>query len=65
MDAAVLSVPVYGEDAEVGRDSLTLVVIFTSLLAVSQRSTDVWVGPGKSWIHWIMVCGAAGTCEGG
>ena len=47
------------------RDSLTLGVIFMSLLAVSQRSTDVWVGPGESWIHWIMGCGAAGTCAGG
>ena len=29
-----------------------------SLPAVSQRSIDVWVGPGESWIHWIMGCGA-------
>ena len=36
------------------RDSLTLSVIFVSLLAVSQRSIDVWVRPGESWIHWIM-----------
>ena len=43
------------------RDSLTLAVIFMSLLAVSQRSTDVWVGPGESWIHWIMGCVAAGV----
>ena len=42
-----------------------LVAIFMSLLAVSQRSTDVWVRPGKSLIHWIMGCGAAGTCAGG
>ena len=33
------------------RDSLTLVVIFMSLLAVSQRSTGVWVGAEESWIH--------------
>ena len=46
-------------------DSLTSAVIFMSLLAVSQRSTDVWVEPGESWIHWIMGCGAAGTCVGG
>ena len=43
------------------RDSLTLAVIFMSLLAVSQRSIDVCVGPGESWIHWIMGCGVAGT----
>ena len=30
------------------RDSLTLAVIFMSLLALSQRSTDVWVGPVES-----------------
>ena len=47
------------------RDSLTLAVIFMSLLAVSQRSTDIWVWLGESWIHWIMGCGAAGTCAGG
>ena len=47
------------------RDSLTLAVIFMSLLAVSQRSLDVWVRPGGSWIHWIMGCCAAGACAGG
>ena len=51
LDAAILSVPVCGENVEVVRDLLTLAVIFTSLLAVSQRSTDVWVGPGELWIH--------------
>ena len=35
------------------------------LPAVSQRSIDVWVGPGESWIHWVMGCGTAGTCAGG
>ena len=29
------------------RDSLSLAVIFMSLLAVSQRSIDIWVGPGE------------------
>ena len=75
LDAAILSVPVCGEDVDVterftylgsdihvckpevnrhlGRawgviDSLDLAVIFMSLLAVSQRSIDVWVGPGES-----------------
>ena len=47
------------------RDSLTLAVIFMSLLALSQRSTDIWVGPGESWIHWLMRCGAVGTFAGG
>ena len=65
LDAAILSVTVCGEDVEVTRDSLTLAVIFMSLLAMSQRSTDVWVGPGESWIHWIMGCGTARICAGG
>ena len=47
------------------RDPLTLAVIFILLLAVSQRSLDSWVGPGESWIHWIMGCDAADTCAGG
>ena len=47
------------------RDSLSLAVILMSLLAVSQRSTDAWVGPGESWIHWIMGCGAVSICAGG
>jgi len=46
------------------RDSLTSAVIVRSLLAVSERSIDVWVGPGESWIHWIMACGNANTCVG-
>ena len=46
------------------RDSLTLTVIFMSLLAASQKSIDCWIGPGESWIHWIKQCGAAGTCAG-
>ena len=28
---------------------------------VSQRSIDVWVRPGESWIHWILWCGAVRT----
>ena len=47
------------------RDSLNLAVIFMSLLAVRQRSIDISVGPGESWIHWIMGCGAVDTCGGG
>ena len=47
------------------RDSLTLTVIFMSLLAVSQKLIDVWVGSGESWIHWIIGCGAVVTCKGG
>ena len=61
LDAAILSVV---RMLRSRRDSLTLAVIFMSLLAVSQRATDIWVGPGESWIHWIMGYGAAGTCAG-
>ena len=53
LNAAILSVPVCGENVKVterftylGRDS-------TSPLAESQKSIDVWVQPGESWIHWI------------
>ena len=46
------------------RDSLTLVVIFMCPHVVSQRSPDVCVEPEESWIHWIMGCGAVGTCAG-
>ena len=67
LDAAILSVPLFGKDVEVTEllASLTLAMIVMSLLAVSQRSIDVWVGPGKSWIHWMMGCGNATTCAGG
>ena len=47
------------------RESLTSAVIRLSLLAVSQRSMDIWVGLGESWIQWIIGCDAAGTCTGG
>ena len=47
------------------RDSLSLAVIFMSPHVVSPRSIDVWVGPGESWIHWIMECGAVGSYAGG
>ena len=46
------------------RDSHTLAVIFTSLLAVSQRSIDVWIGPVESSIHCILGCGAVSTNAG-
>ena len=65
LDAAILSVPICGEDVEVVERFTYLAVIFMSLLPVSQRSTDVWVRPEESWIHWIMGCGAAGTSAGG
>jgi len=65
LDAAILSVPVLVRMLMSRGDSLSLAVIFMSLLVVRQKSTDVWVGPVESWIHWIMGCGAAVTCVGG
>ena len=65
LDAVIVYVPVVMRMLRSWRDSLTLAVIFMSLLAVSQRSIDTWVRPGESWIHWIMGCGAVGTCERG
>ena len=62
LDAAVLSVV---RMLRSRRDSLTLAVIFMSLLATSQRSTDICVWPGELWIHWIMGCGTVGSCAGG
>ena len=47
------------------RDSLNLAMIFRSPQVVSQRSKDIWVRPGESWIHWIMGCGVVGTYAGG
>ena len=47
------------------RDSLPLAVIFMSLLVVSQKSIDVWVGPGESCFHWIMGYSFVGTCARG
>ena len=65
LDVAILSVPVCGEFVEVTERFTFLEVMFMSLLAVSHRSSDIWVGPGESWIHWVMGCGTAGTCAGG
>ena len=45
----ILSVPICGERMlRSQRESLTLAVIFMNLLAVSQRSIDVWIRPGAS-----------------
>ena len=64
-DAAILSVSVCGEDVEVTERFTSLGSDIHVSAVCDQRSTDVWVGPGESWIHWIMSCGTAGTCLGG
>ena len=48
LDAAILSVLVCGEDVEVTEKFTYLGSDIHVLLVLSQRSTDVWVGPGKS-----------------
>ena len=65
MDAAVLSVPVCGEDVEVVKRFTYLGSDIHVSAGCESRSTDVWVGHGESWIHWITECGAVGTCAGG
>ena len=62
LDVAILPVPVCGEDVEVTER-------FTYLgsdihVSAGCEPEVIWVGPGESWIHWIMGCGAAGTCAG-
>ena len=53
-----LSVPVCGEDVEVTErfTDLGSNIHVSAPHAVSQRSIDVWVGPGKSLIHEVCCC---------
>ena len=65
LDAAILSVPVCGEDVEV-TERFTYLGSDIHVSAgcepeVSRRLGRAW----ESLIHWIMVCGAANTCAGG
>ena len=60
-----MSIPVCGEDVEVTEKFTYLGSDIHVSAAVSQRSIDVWVRPGESWIHWIMGCGVIGTWAGG
>ena len=65
LDAAIFSVPICGEDVEV-MERLTYLGSDIHVPAVCEpRSIDVCVGPGESWIHSIMGCGAVGTYAGG
>ena len=65
LDAAILSVPVCGEDVDVTERFTSLGNDIHVSAGLSQRSIDVWVGHGESWIHGIMGCGAVGTCARG
>ena len=45
-----ISVSICGEDVEVTERFTYLGIDIHVSAGVSQRSTDVWVGPGESWI---------------
>ena len=65
LDAAVLSVPVCGEDVEVV-ERFTYLGSDIHLPAGCESEVNRLLGRAwESWIHWIMGCGAAGTCAGG
>ena len=64
-DAAILSVRVCGEDVEVTERFTFLDNGIHVSAGCEQRSIDVCIGPGESWIHWIMGCGVVDTCAGG
>ena len=65
LDAAFLPVPICGEDVEVTERFTYLgsdIHVSAGCESEVNRRLD---GPGESWIHWIMGCGAAGSCAGG
>ena len=65
LDAAVLSVPVCGEDVEV-MERFTYLGSDIHVSAGCESEVNRCLGrAGESWIHWIMGCGAADTCAGG
>ena len=65
LDAALLSVPVCGEDVEV-TERFTYFGSDNHVSAGCKPEDNRRLGrPWESWIHWIMGCGAAGTCVGG
>ena len=67
LDAAILSIPVCGEDGEVTERftylSSDIPVSATCEPEVNRRQGRAW----ESWIHWIMGCMvlSVGTCAGG
>ena len=65
LDAAVLSVPVCGEDVEVV-ERFTYLGSDIHVSAGCESEVNRRLGRAReSWIHWIMGCGAAGACAGG
>jgi len=64
-DAAILSVPVGGEDVEV-MERFTYLDSDVRFSAGCESEVNRRLGlAGESWIHWTMGCGDAGTCAGG
>ena len=65
LDAAVLSVPVCGEDVEV-TERFTYLASDIHVSAGCEAEVNRHLGRAwGSWIHWIMGCAAARTCAGG
>ena len=62
LDAAVLSVPVCGEDVEVVERFTYLGSGIHVSAGCEPEVNKRRVGPGESWIDWIMGCGIVGTC---
>ena len=61
LDAAILSVPVCGEDIEItGRFTYLGSDIHVSACC-EPEVIDVWVRPGESLIHWMMMCSTVST----
>ena len=56
LDAAILSVPVCGEDVEVMERFTYLGSDIHVSAGCESEVIDVWVVPGESWIHWIRGC---------
>ena len=65
LDAAILSVPVCGDDVEVTERFTHLGSDIHVSAGCEPEVNGVGVRPGKSCIHWIMGCGAVGTCACG
>ena len=65
LDAAVLSVPVCGEDVEVTERFTYLGSDIHVSAGCEPEVNRHLVGPGESWIHRIMGYGTASTCAGG
>ena len=64
-DAAILSVPICGEDVEVTERFTYLGSDIHVSAGCEPEVSRLLVGPGESWIHWILGCGAVCAGAGG